>query len=1013
MSKNTKKVLAIDPGITSIGWTLTEQDLKGQLTKFIDGGSRIFQSVKEAKGGSFKNEKRRNKRLSRRNKCRSNRRMSKLENYLIRNNLLSIKVSDLEDNAGLVQQIIGNPYELRKKALDEQLTSNQLGWSIMHLAKRRGFLSSSKSLTLDEKKEQARADELALDMKKYKCRTLGEYFSNRHEQGEKIRGEKLKRQLVQDELALILNKQKENNSIITEEVIKEINEIIFNQRPLKIQKRISVCKFESFGKIKKYTASKYHPLSQKFIIWGFINNLKYNDNTTGGMQSLDINKKNTIFNLLWENKEITYKEVINDLKLNEDTTFNFQKNEKDTIQGNQLLTYLKAPTKKWFNTLSEEKKVDLIQDLSTINDLTGKALKKRLYNHWSKDEKIIENLMLLSDKLPDGYASLCMKAIRKVLPFLEKGYMYYEAEKLAYPNFVLSKGKVAKLPKVDGITNGVVLKSCTQVRHLINTLVDTYGEIDIIKIELARDLSKSKKQISEINFTNQKNKDLNDEARKYLVNNNIDMNNDNITKYKLWKESINKDGLCESCYPEKDKNGNWSFPTINLSDLFGANARYEIEHIIPKSISGDDSYLNKSLCQSKINAKKGNQTPYDFYYQQGGQPLIDEIAKNAYSKLGKFKGSKFVISTTNYLNDNPIQKRFLNDTRYLAVFLKEYLQPICKDEIIVSKGGLTAIIRRSLNLNKLLGNEFNKNRGDHRHHMVDAFCTSLISPRVLDIIDSMRKEATKKTQKYIECENKLISCVSNVEKDFKEHFDKVITSHEVENKLKGELEEDTLYGHEVINLEDGTNLEKFFVHKSYESTIISGKKLKTAKQLLEEHNNYKIKLPKGLKKYLENNNKLPDFYNGWKRIKSYYKDLAKRNTEGDIPGFRTIKNEKGNIIGYKKQGNYFYTVVYYDFSNEAISKIYEANNKPKFDNILFKLYKGDLLQAPEGNIYKIYQLHKEGKIATHPVNSRPTDSNDRKKDKNIIINSKVSLIKSLIKKKKYNKIMVNIIGHII
>jgi CRISPR-associated endonuclease Csn1 len=1008
MSKDIKKVLAIDPGITSIGWTLTDQNNKGEITKFIDGGSRIFQSVKEPKSGTFKNEKRRNKRLTRRNKERSNRRMAKLENYLLRNDFLSNKISELEDNTGLVQQIIGNPYELRKKAIYEPLTSNQLGWAIMHLAKRRGFLSSSKSLTPEEKKEQARADELSLLIKQSNFRTLGEYFFNLYEKNEKIRCEKLKRQLIQDELGLILEKQKENNLLITEKFIDEINEIIFNQRPIKVQKRISVCKFESFGKIKKYTAAKYHTESQKFIIWGFINNLKYNDNTSGGMKSLNIEQKHTIFKLLWENKEITYKRVIKDLKLNVDTTFNFQKSETDKIQGNQLLTYLKSPAKKWFNSLLESDKINLIQDLSTINDLTGLALKKRLYNRWSKDEDIIENLILMSDKLPQGYTSLCMKATRKILPLLEKGHMYYEAEKMAYPNFSISNTKTAKLPPVKGITNGVVLKSCTQVRHLINTLIDNYGEIDIIKIELARDLSKSKKQISEINYTNKANRELNDKARSYLIKNDIDISHDNITKYKLWKESINSDGLCESCYPEEDNNGNWFFPTINLSELYGANATYEIEHIIPKSISGDDSYANKALCKNKTNAKKGNQTPYDFYFQKGGQELINMIAKEAYSKFGKYKGKKFVISTENYLNENPIQKRFLNDTRYLSVFLKEYLQPVCKEEIVVSKGGFTAIIRKSLNLNKLLGNEFNKNRGDHRHHMVDAFCTSIISPRVLDIIDSMRKEVNKKTQKYIDCETKLKLYIVNVEKEFTNHFDKVITSHEVENKLKGELEEETLYGHEEIILEDGSKLEKFFNHKSYEDTT----KDKSAKQLLEEHNNHKIKLPKGLKKYLENNNKLPDIYSGWKRIKSYYNELAVRDLAGNINGFRAVKNSKNKIIGYKKTDSKAYTIIYNDYTSEAVTKMEEAVNKPKFDNVLFKLYRGDLLQSPNGEIYKIYQLPK-GRVAIHPVNLLRVEGRDVKKNIKLIENAKTKSIKSIFNKEKYYKIKVNILGHII
>ena len=991
----TKKVLSIDPGVTSIGWTLTEQNEKGHLTKFIDGGSRIFNSVKEAKSGTFKNEKRRTKRLQRRNKYRSNRRMAKLENYLIKNDFLSNKISTLSDHTGLVQQIIGNPYHLRKKALYEPLTNKELAWAIIHLAKRRGFLSSSKSLTPEEKKEQTRRDdELATLMKKEKCKTLGEYFSNLYDKGEKIRGEKLKRQLIQDELELILNKQMETNSLITDEFVNDINTIIFNQRPLKTQKRISLCKFESFGKIKKHTAAKLHPLSQQFILWGFINNLKYNDNS-GGMQELALEQKNVVFDLLWTNKKVEFKEIITALKLNPETTFNFQKNKDDKVKGNQLLNNFKVKTKKWFNSLSEEQKIDLIQDLSTINDLTGNVLKKRLYNHWIKDEKIIEDLLLSSDKLPQGYTSLSLKATKKILPFLKAGNKYYEAEKKAYPNFTINTKKVNKLPPVEGISNTVVLKSCSQVRHLVNAIVDKYGEIDIIKIELARDLSKSKKQISETNILNSKNKSLNDEAISYLHKNNIDVNHDNITKYKLWKESESSDKQHRSCYPEQDSNGNWFFPTINLSDLYGANAIYEIEHIIPKSISGDDSFANKALCKHKTNAQKGNKTPYDYYFQKGGQELIDIIAKTAYSQFGKWKGKKFVTSTEKYLDENDIQKRYLNDTRYLAVFLKEYLQPVCKDKIVVSKGGFTAIIRQSLNLNILLGNEFNKNRGDYRHHMVDAFCTSLISPKVLDIINIMRKQFNKKTEKYKECETKLNDYIKNVKNDFIKHFDNVITSHEVESKLKGELEEETLYGHEKITLDDGSIITKLFQHKPYEEVI---SKYNSPEEVLKAHDNLEISLPKGLKKYLENNNKLPDMFQGWKRIKKYYNNIDENNFNINI--YRAIHNEKEKVIAYKKTQENAYIIVYNDFKNETISKMNEISNKPKFNNVFCKLYKGDLIQDSENNIYKIYQLLSDKRIALHPVNIQP-------------IKTKRKSVKLIFDKEKMYKIKVNILGHII
>jgi CRISPR-associated endonuclease Csn1 len=996
-----KQILSIDTGTNSIGWTVTKEDLTGKLIKFIDGGSYIFTSPTDAKTGNFLNQKRTEKRGERRNSYRSKRRMEKLENFLINNNLLEEKINNRE-----IQEYIGNPYELRAKALDTPLTNEELGWSIMHLAKRRGFLSSSKSLTAEEKEEQARADELSLSFKKYNVRTLGELFFKRFNQKEKIRKEALKRQLVQDELLLILQNQKNYHKQITKEFEKELNHIIFNQRPLKIQKRISLCKFESNGKIKKHTSAKYHPLSQEFILRGFINNLKYRKN--GKLVFLSEQQKSITFNLLWQNKEITYKKLISSLELNSNTFFNFQKNKSDKIKGNQNLNYLKKKSKEFFNSLTKDEQIDLMIDIATIKDHTGEALINRITNHWTKEPDIISDLIISSDKLPAGYTSLSLKSIKKILPFLEKGIPYFEAEKLAYPKFYKNIKQINKLPPIEGITNTVVLKSCSQVRHLVNTLIDKYGNFDIIKIELARDLTQSQAKKSLSIKKQKENEKLNEEAKKYLIKNNIKISANNLTKYKLYQEGCNKNGVLKSIYPKQEVSGNWFFPTISLNKLFNANAEFEIEHIIPKSISGDDSFLNKSLCPQKINQDKGQRTPYDYYYSKGGQELINKIAKVAYSQIGSFKSQKFLISQEKYLEENLINTRYLNDTRYLSLFLKEYLQQICK-EVITTKGGFTAIMRNVLDFNSLLGNEFKKNRSDHRHHMVDAFCISTISPKSLNLLEKIRKSENKKDSIFMKAERELRSFIYNVELDFIEHFNNVIVAHEVENTLKGEIEKETIYGHDLIKLENGKTLEKFFVHKQF-IDVVKGKK---AKDLLELHENYKISLSNKLKLYLEENNKIPENQkeiDSFKRIKCYYNDVAKKNTDGNIEGFRTIRDNENNITGYKKTADKAYTVVYEDFSNKAITKMEQISTKPKFNNQFCKLFRGDLLENNNGEVFKIYQLPKD-QVAIHPVNSLKIEGRDAKKNKELKQNAKIKSIKSLFEKEGYKKIKVNILGH--
>ena len=50
-----KRVLGLDPGITSIGWVLIEENEKGEAVKLIDGGSRIFKPIYEPQFLKLKN----------------------------------------------------------------------------------------------------------------------------------------------------------------------------------------------------------------------------------------------------------------------------------------------------------------------------------------------------------------------------------------------------------------------------------------------------------------------------------------------------------------------------------------------------------------------------------------------------------------------------------------------------------------------------------------------------------------------------------------------------------------------------------------------------------------------------------------------------------------------------------------------------------------------------------------------------------------------------------------------
>ena len=62
-------------------------------------------------------------------------------------------------------------------------------------------------------------------------------------------------------------------------------------------------------------------------------------------------------------------------------------------------------------------------------------------------------------------------------------------------------------------------------------------------------------------------------------------------------------------YLEQDAKSAYTLQDINLKELIENEKAYEIDHIIPISISLDDSFNNKVLATHDENQEKGNLTP--------------------------------------------------------------------------------------------------------------------------------------------------------------------------------------------------------------------------------------------------------------------------------------------------------------------------------------------------------------------------------------------------------------------
>ena len=140
---HAKTVLGLDLGVTSVGWALltTSFDEEGSIIsrEITDAGVRIFPATTEDKTNAPKNHKRRTSRGQRRLVMRKAQRRNDLRAMLADNGLLPAIESATSAESF---QELGDPYELRVRALSEKLTPYEIGRSISHLSKRRGFLSN-------------------------------------------------------------------------------------------------------------------------------------------------------------------------------------------------------------------------------------------------------------------------------------------------------------------------------------------------------------------------------------------------------------------------------------------------------------------------------------------------------------------------------------------------------------------------------------------------------------------------------------------------------------------------------------------------------------------------------------------------------------------------------------------------------------------------------------------------------------------------------------------------------
>lgn len=773
--------IGLDIGITSTGWSVIEDNEEGKPIRIIDLGSRIFDAAEKPKDGSPLAKDRRDARSLRRRGRRKKHRIERTKRLLENYNIISKKeLEDMFNN----YKFQFNIYELRTIALDEKITNKDLARILLNFVKRRGYKSNSKSEEADNKEAgklltATKENEKLMEEKGY--RTIGEMylkddkFKLKDKNGDFIldsKGHKILkvrnttddykstalRKLILEEIKMILNKQKESNSSITDEFVEKYIDIFSSQRSFdegpgepspyagnQIEKMLGTCTFEKEEK----RAPKATYTFEYFKLLQDLNHIKIektiiDDNGLRKRVKRELTKeeRKKIKELVQEKATVSYDNVRKVLGLEPNERFNMitykntlvlspESNKevekysklKEFESYHKIKTALNRVEKNYINKLSKDE-LNSIGYALTVYKNDNKRINYLKENTKNLTEEAINELLKLSFT---KVGNLSIKAMEKIIPHLEEGLTYDKAVDKEYEDFrgIVNTEKKRKLRLKDleqDISNPVVRRGISQAIKVLNAITlkynPKYGKPDAVVIELAREMGKNFSDRNKMKKSQEENMQKNERIKQKIMElGKTNPTGQDIVKYKLWEE---QDGICI-----------YSGNKMPVENLF--TEAVDVDHIIPYSMCFDDTYKNKVLVLSSENRQKGNRVPYQYEKEEGRDLEEYEVRVNRLIRNPK-KRDRLLKESFSREDAKEWKDRNIQDTQYMCRLMYNLVRnhldfsdnPNFIRKVWTVNGSVTAHIRKRLGIEKT--------RDTDTHHAIDATVIAVTTQNMINRI---------------------------------------------------------------------------------------------------------------------------------------------------------------------------------------------------------------------------------------------------------------------------------------
>lgn len=740
------QIIGIDLGIASCGWAIIDQD--NDAGHILAMGSRTFDAPEDTDNKHTpKNQQRRTARGMRRVIKRRRQRMNDIRMLFHSMGLINTAGKSALCKKGM------DPWRLRAEGLERKLTPEEFAIALGHIAKHRGFKSNRKqqsNAASEDSKMLLAITENQTKMAIYA--TVGEAFwkDPEYQIRKHNRDGAFDRSVMRDDLEretrVLFSRQRGAGSDCAPTELEEaFIKTAFFQRPLAdSEDKVGPCPFES----AELRAAKTAPSFEKFRFVSRLTSIRLQGvKTERALTPTEISAACNDFGI---QKGMTFKRLRKYLENAENLHFEGlsqdEESKRDVVSrtGNSMAgtaALRKALADNWKDFLNKPEQLDQIafvltfrEDINSICDgLAAIGLEPHIMNALMS---AVKNGIFKDFK---GAGHISAKACRNVLPFLMQGLTYDKAMELVgythtdrlRPDFKGDSFRSAVKGQISwfnqNVANPVAKKALIEALKQTATLCQTYGLPEEIHVELARDVGKSKEERVEISNGIEKRNKQKEKLTK-LFEDEIGYpprkGSDDLLRFELWQE---QNGKCI-----------YTDTYIDPRRITSSDNYVQVDHILPWSRSGDDSFTNKTLCLTSANQDKKGQTPYEWFGkdEELWSVYVERVETNPNMKGRKRRN--YLLKDTRIVTEK-FRPRNLNDTRYATRLLCDALKSWYPEDghvhVCARPGPLTDRLRRGWGVQdfkKIQEPDGEKRKSDDRHHALDALIVAATTQRALN-----------------------------------------------------------------------------------------------------------------------------------------------------------------------------------------------------------------------------------------------------------------------------------------